>query len=187
MTKSPDRPRALDRLLDGINGTDDDDVPSPSDAVLVGDVLRNIRVLRRKGVGEVADAMQIGRRSYENLEAGRARLSYDRIERFARAIDADPVAILATIVFRSPEAALNAVDNKLFLIAFLAAAELLDELGSDIERLDTRTIITAFDQITKNLTEVARRRDTFVDDWVSQRTQSLGMSLGKLFSRKMRS
>lgn len=186
MTNGPDRPRALDRLLGGLKDDAAGNADRETDARLVGDVLRRIRAQRRIGVGEVAAAMGMPRSTYENLEAGRGRISYDKIERFARAVDADPVGILATLVFRSPDAALGSIDNKLFLIAFFATAELLDELGGDIEKLDSRTIITAFEQLTKGLAEAAHRRDNYVEDWFSQRTAALGISLGGLFGRKRR-
>jgi len=186
MTDGSDRPRALERLLGGVSDDASGEFDQLSDARLVGDVLRRIRIHRRMGVGEIAKALDMPRRSYENLEAGRGRVSYDRIERFARAVDADPVAILATTVFRTPDAALHAVDNKLFLIAFVAAAELLEELGADVDQLDTRTIITAYDQVTRGLIDAARHRDTFAEDWLGRRAKGLGMSLSELFGRKRR-
>nr|WP_272886872.1 helix-turn-helix transcriptional regulator [Phenylobacterium aquaticum] len=53
-------------------------------------VLRAIRNVRRLRVVDVAEAMGMAPRSYEHFEAGRGRLDFLRLERFAEATGSDP-------------------------------------------------------------------------------------------------
>lgn len=135
--------------------------------------MKAIRKDRRMRPAEVARAIGMPLRSYEHLEGGRGKITYERIVRFAEATNSDPVAILATIPLQSPAFAVNCADNKLMTILMIAICELHDELGEDITYLEPRTIIGAFTRITKELVEHVRKRDMFAETWLEERASKV--------------
>lgn len=70
---------------------------------LVAEALRKIRKARRLRTSEVARAMGMPLRSYEHLEAGQGKITYDRLKRFAEVANCDPVALLAVVPMGSVE------------------------------------------------------------------------------------
>ena len=159
------------------------DTGNESDAILLGRVFRRLRLHRRLSVSEVADALEMPNRTYANLEAGNARISYDRIKRFAVFADIDPVAVQASTIFASDGIALACSENKLMMINLLAMEELYDELGSGIGDLEPRTIIAGFDQLKEGLIAAARKPDPFAEGWLSSKRNSVvafGISIKNL-------
>lgn len=131
--------------------------------------MKAIRKDRRMRPAEVARAIGMPLRSYEHLEGGRGKITYERIAQFAEATNSDAVAILATIPLQSPDFAVNCADNKLMTILMIAMCELHDELGEDITYLEPRVIIGAFTRITKELIEHVRKRDVFAETWLEEK------------------
>jgi len=140
-------------------------------AVLLGEVMRTIRRERRMRTSEVASALKMPTRTYEHLEAGRGRMSFDRIERFARATNSDPAAIVAAVMLGAPAFALSCIDNKLMEVVVHALGELNEELGADISFLETRTIVAALRKTCQDLADHVRRRDTFAETWLKDRVE----------------
>jgi transcriptional regulator with XRE-family HTH domain len=145
--------------------------------------IKAIRQRRRMRVSEVATAMNLPVRTYEHFEAGTGRMTYARIVAFARATDCDPVAILASVPLRSPDFALRCADNKLMTIFFAALRELDDELQSDIELLEPRTLISAMDRLVKDLGDHLARRDLFAERWMEEKASKVD---GAAFSPRSR-
>jgi len=144
---------------------------SPEDlghAAIISAALKAIRKDRRMRPSEVARALGMPLRSYEHFEAGRGRLTYERIARFAEVTNSDPLAILAAVPLQSPEFALNCADNKLMTILMIAMAELNEELGEDIVYLEPRTLIGAFTKVRTDLVEHVRKRDLFAETWLQE-------------------
>lgn len=131
--------------------------------------VRAIRQRRRMRVSEVAAAMDLPVRTYEHFEAGTGRMSYARIVAFARATDSDPVAILAAAILRVPEFAVRCADNKMMTIFFASLRDMEDQLQSDIELLEPRTLISAMDRLVKDLGDHLSRRDLFAERWLEER------------------
>jgi transcriptional regulator with XRE-family HTH domain len=129
----------------------DDTSDERSQNALLPRALRDIRKGRRMRAAEVATAMGLPIRTYEQFEAGTGRFTYPRLVAFARATDSDPVAILATLPLRSPESAVHCIDNKMMTIVFAALRDLLDKLGSDLELVEPRALIGAMDGLAKDL------------------------------------
>ena len=142
-------------------------------AALLSNAMRSIRKARRMRTSEVAKAMDMPVRSYEHFEAGRGRISYDRIARFAAATNCDPIALLATIPIGSPDFALRCADNKLMQILMIALSELNDDLGEDIIYLESGAIIGGMTRLCKELADHVRKRDTFAETWLEQRSPRL--------------
>ena len=117
---------------------------------------------------ELARALEMPLRSYEHFEAGRGRVTLEKITKFAEATNSDPLAIAASVPLKSPEFALFSADNKLMTILMIAVAELLEELGEDIVYLEPRTLISAFTRVRKELVEHVQRRDLFAETWLEE-------------------
>lgn len=138
------------------------------DAQLLSQAMRAIRKARRLRPTEMARLLDMPVRSYEHFEAGRGKISWDRIVRFGHATDSDPVALLAVLAVGKPEFALHCADNKLMTILMLAMGELEDELGADIALLSSANMVGAFTRIVKELVESVRKRDTFAEQWLEE-------------------
>lgn len=133
--------------------------------------------MRRLRASDVAAAIGMPARSYEHLEAGSGRLTYERILAFAEATDSDPIAIQASTSFGGPEFAVRCMDNKLMSIMMIAMIELDEDLGDDITYLDARTLVGAFTRLARELAAHVRKRDTFAEEWLrdgSSKLQSSG-------------
>lgn len=122
--------------------------------------------MRRMRVAEVARAMAMPPRSYENLESGTGRITYDRIAAFARATDSDPIAILLSVAADSSDLALRAADNKLMTIMMIAMKELNEDLGEDITYLTAQNLVGGFTKLTREFADHVRKRETFAEEWL---------------------
>jgi hypothetical protein len=122
---------------------------------------------------EVARALGMPLRSYEHFEAGRGRITFDRLVRFADVTNSDPLAIIAVLALKSPEFALRCADNKLMTIFMIAMSELNDDLGDDITFLEPGILIGAFTRVTKELTEHIAKRDLFAETWLKERSSKV--------------
>lgn len=143
------------------------------DNALIGAAMKAIRKTRRLRTSEVARALGMPLRSYEHFEAGRGKITYDRIAKFAEATNSDPLAIIAAVPLQSAEFAINCADNKLMTILMIAMCELHEELGEDIVYLEPRTIIGAFTRVTNELVEHVRKRDVFAETWLEEKASKV--------------
>ncbi|MBN8848012.1 MULTISPECIES: helix-turn-helix transcriptional regulator [unclassified Sphingomonas] len=148
--------------------------------------MRAIRKMRRMRAGEVARAMDMPVRSYEHLEAGSGRITYDRIVAFAEATDSDPIALMAVAATGAPEFAVRCADNKLMTVMMIAMNELDTELGADIGFLEARTLVGAFTRLTKDLIRHVRERETFAEEWLKNGKASLAPSRSAPANRRLR-
>ena len=110
--------------------------------------------------------MGMAPRSYEHLEAGTGRITYERVVAFAEATDSDPIAIMATLSTGDPGFAVRCADNKMMSIMMIAVMELDDELGADLGYLDAGTLVGGFTRLTRDLAQHVRKRETFAEDWL---------------------
>jgi transcriptional regulator with XRE-family HTH domain len=132
--------------------------------------LREIRRRRGMRVADVAAAMNLSQRAYEQFEAGRGRLNIDYVRRFARVTDSDPLAILAAVHIGSPAFAVRCADNKLTTILFMALEEFDGSMGDRIAQEDARTLVEAFTRMFRSLDEENARRAAEVRDWLSRKS-----------------
>lgn len=136
---------------------------------LLAEAMRNIRKSRRMRPSEVAKAMGLPVRTYEHLEAGEGRMSYERIVKFAKVTNSDPDALLAVIQIDSPEFAQRCADNKLMRIMMFHIRELNEELGDDIAYLESGVVLGAMSRLSKELVEHVRKRDTYAENWFQEK------------------
>ncbi len=122
--------------------------------------------MRRMRAAEVARAMDMPARSYEHLEDGSGRITYERVVAFAEATDSDPIAIMSTLFTGDPSFALRCANNKLMSIMMIAVMELNDDLGADLPYLDAGTLVGGFTRLTRDLAQHVRKRETFAEEWL---------------------
>lgn len=146
-------------------------------AQFLGATLRAVRKKRGLRAVDVAASLGMPLRSYEHFEAGRGRITYERIERFAEATDSDAAAIVMAAALASPEFALRCADNKLMLILMLALRDFNDELGDDIAYLEPGTLIGGFTRLFGDLSAHARKRDVLAEAWLGERAPAGKRSL----------
>jgi len=143
-------------------------------------VLRAIREARRLRVVDVAEAMGMAPRSYEHFEAGRGRLDFVRLERFAEATESDPWAIVLEVMLKRPGLALAAMDNKLAVIGLLALDDFHEDLGEDIALIEPRVLVSGFRQLFQGFADHVRKRDLTVERWLDDRTRKVGLPFSLL-------
>jgi transcriptional regulator with XRE-family HTH domain len=129
---------------------------------------RALKALRRRSglrAADVAAALGIQLRSYENFEAGRGRLNVDRVHQVARILGADPFAILTAVDIRSPDFAVRCAENKLMAI-FLRKLRDFDAATEDqIAQLDPAILMESFTQMFASLTQEASEREAMSKIW----------------------
>ncbi len=145
--------------------------------------MRAIRSERRLTATEVARRMGMPTRSYEHIEAGTGRLTYERITAFAEATDSDPIALLATLSSGSPALALRCMDNKLMTIMMIAMLELEEDLGDDMVYLDAQTLVGGFTRLARDLAQHVRKRETFAEEWLRRGADRLSPGSGPVARR----
>lgn len=162
------------------DGLDEDAARQPAEdicASTIGATMRLVRKARKLRSFDIAKSMNMPLRSYEYLESGKGRVSFERVMAFARAADVDGWALLASVPLGSPEFALRCADNKLMTILLVSMKELEDDLGNDMTFLQPGTLIGAFTRLRKDLAQHVRNRDQFAETWLSEKTPMLGISL----------
>lgn len=140
---------------------------------LLSTILKKIRGIRRLTQLEVAEAMGIAEKTYENFEAGRGRLNFDRIKRFAEATRSDALAIVHGVMFEDPEVAYRAMDNKSSMILWLADREFNAEVGDAGALLPGTAVFEAFRQAFANLKALLARRRDGAEHWLEREIDRL--------------
>ena len=118
---------------------------------------RDIRRLRGMRATEVAEAMGVELRSYQNLETkvGAASLAY--VDRFARVTDSDAIALALTITLQFPRLAVLSADNKLATWIFSGLEDLERDLGDRLSHIESAVIISVVGEAIGKLAAHARR------------------------------
>ncbi len=137
----------------------------PAESAILSEALRLIR--RRRGLRQidVARAMGLPIRTYQNFEAGRIHLDFEKIKAFAAATDSDPHAILAAVMIGSPAFALRSTENKLTSVLMTALKWFDERLGDDIARIEVGRLIKAFRRTFADLETELAARDAEARDW----------------------
>lgn len=130
----------------------------PDLADLMPGALKALRRLRGLRSADVAKAMNIAPRTYEEFENGKVRLNVDRVFDFARILGVDPHAILIALEIGSPRFAVNCAQNKLMMVHVTALEAFDAEVGDDLVALDPLTLMEAYSAFYASLTELARKR-----------------------------
>lgn len=137
---------------------------SPERAIL-SQALRAIRRRRGLRVKDVALAMGLPLRTYQNFEAGRTELDYGRIQAFARVTDSDPNAILMAVMLGSPGFALHTLENKLTGALLIGLRRFDERMGERMARIEVGRLIAAFRRAFDDLEAEANARDDQAAAW----------------------
>jgi transcriptional regulator with XRE-family HTH domain len=135
-------------------------------ARLLSLIVKSIRLERRMKVAEVAQAMGIGLRTYEDFEAGRGRLDLEKVRLFGRATDTDAVAITLGLLLGSRETAMRAVDNKASTILWIALQEFEKDVGDQLSLIPGSYFLESLRQGFDRLREYLQRRDASAERWL---------------------
>jgi len=128
--------------------------------------LKALRRRREMRQPEAAARMGMRPRTFEHFEAGKGPLNVDRIHDFARALNADPHAILLALEIGSPAFAVRCAENKLATIIVMALQDFDEANGDAISQLDAQTLRSSFERLFKDLGELARARAALADNWL---------------------
>ena len=135
---------------------------------LLSRALRAVRRVRPMRTREIAAAMGMPPRTYEHFEAGGGRFSLDNVLSFAKASDSDPFAILIGVLTDSPDLAAHCADNKMLIAFAMALRELNADLGPEIRRLETSTLVMAFAELFEGLAAKAREQGEWTRKWLDE-------------------
>ncbi|WP_293680673.1 helix-turn-helix transcriptional regulator [uncultured Phenylobacterium sp.] len=131
-------------------------------------VLKAIRHHRRMTVQQVADLMDLNKRTYERFEAGEGFLKVARIFDFSRATDSDPYALWASVKLGTPDFALACIDSKLVLLFVAHARELFLQEGSDLASLQAAPIVEALKVAFTMLSAELDRNRALASQWLGR-------------------
>jgi transcriptional regulator with XRE-family HTH domain len=157
-----------------------------SGADILSQAFRAIRKKRGLGLAEVAEAMQMSRRTYEEFEGGRGRLTHERIFAFANATNADPFALLLCAGFRSAQFAIDCADTKLAYILVSHLHDFWEAEGGDIPYLEPTHIIGAAERLFGDLADKLADSEAFLRSWLDKRTGWIGLTALRLRGIKRR-
>ena len=123
-------------------------------------VLRQLRTFRGRSAQSVAKAMGLPLRTYQLFEAGHNRLQVEVIFRFAEALEADPYAVLLSVLLDTPGLAVASADNKLATALLLELKVFQETTGASVSSLRTTHLLKAFRAMFDGLAlEAATERD----------------------------
>jgi transcriptional regulator with XRE-family HTH domain len=151
--------------------------PSAQDAWSrhLSQALGAIRRSRQLSVLEMAQRMDLARRTYAAFEAGDGQMNIERIMAFAHATDSDPVAIILSVMIGAPELAVRAADNKMLTAFTILLQEFSTAVGDDVARLETSAAISVFSDAFRRLADdAAAHRENSSRDWLAERAAKLG-------------
>lgn len=137
----------------------------PDLRILAPLTLKALRRMRGVRAQDMAKAMNMSRRAYENFENGKSRLNVARIHRFATLLHADPHAILAAFEIRSPEFALRCANNKMMMLLMLGLEDFDAQAQDTIVGLDPLDLMKMIKAFFDGLGEKAKDQDGVVRQW----------------------
>lgn len=104
--------------------------------------IRRRRGLRRR---EVAKAMGMGLRTYENFESGRGPATYERLVAFCAVVGCDLPALLLCHHLGGPQIAVQSADNKALSIVLDVLEEISASRREGLAELSAATLVSAFE------------------------------------------
>lgn len=116
----------------------------PGERAVLAVALEEIR--RRRGLRrrDVARAMGMSLRTYENFESGRGPMTYERLAGFATATNCDLAALLLC-QHLGAQIAIRSADNKAVSIALGTLEDIVFVLGEDLQGLTAGSLTGAFE------------------------------------------
>lgn len=136
------------------------------ESAILSEALRAIR--RRRGLrqAQVARAMGIALKTYQNFENGRTEVDVARIKLFARTVDCDANGLIAAVLVGSPNLALRSADNKGVTVLMTALGRFDERIGDDFARIEVGRFIAAFRKVFQDLEAELAGRDAQTRAWL---------------------
>lgn len=138
------------------------------DGELLSTALKLIRKHRGLTAAEVAQALNMFIRTYENFENGRTRLNQDYVYRFCRVTDSDPYGVFLSIMLGNPQFALDCADNKLASVLLLALRENYARSPETLPAVQMRDAMAIFRQMFDRLSDETARREASASAWLEE-------------------
>ncbi|RZF60854.1 XRE family transcriptional regulator [Sphingomonas populi] len=138
--------------------------------------LRAIRKKRGMTASDIAAALEMPLRTYQEFESGRGPLTHERLFAFAEATDSDPYALLLGAIFAQADLAIDCADTKFCMIMMIYFEEFARERCGDIAYLDPPNLAGGFDRLFKDFGVLLDDRERFLQNWLANRTGSIGLA-----------
>ncbi len=143
--------------------------PAPAESAILSEALRLIRKRRGLRQVDVAKAMTLPIHTYQNFEAGRIHLDFEKIKAFATATESDPHAILTAVLIGSPAFAARTMDNKMVSVLISGAQRFDERLGDRLSRIEVARFIAATRRMFDDLEADLAERDEEARRWLINR------------------
>jgi hypothetical protein len=153
----------------------DKDVGNNKRSRLLSHALRAVRAIRKAKPRELAKALGLSLRGYQHFEAGGGQLNVDHVMAFGRAIDCDPIGVLAAVQIGKPEFAAWVAQNKAMIAFMINLQEFAEETGEAMAVLETTTWVSAYREMFKGLSEKALATQAQNDRWLAENAARLGL------------
>lgn len=154
----------------------DKDSETTTRSKLLSRALRAVRAIRNAKPRQLAKALGLSLRGYQHFEAGGGQVNIEHVMRFARAIDCDPIGVLAAVQIGKPEFAAWVAQNKAMIAFMITLQEFAEETGEAMARLETTTWVSAYREMFKGLAEKARAAELQNAAWMSQDAARVGLA-----------
>lgn len=142
---------------------------------LLSDALRAVRGIRKARTQDLAQALGLSVRGYQNFESGAGHLNIDHVLNFGAAIDCDPFGVLASVQIGRPEFAAYVAQNKAMIAWLVALQEFVEATGDAISLLETSTLLSAYRTMFKDLSAQALAAKADTDAWLAQNAARLDL------------
>lgn len=122
--------------------------------------MRAVRRHRGLSSAQAARLLGVPRRTYQFWEGGQGKIDLEKLDLFARAVNADPFALLLAAQFGSSEFAVRAAGNKAAMVLIIALEQFNADAGDRLAQLDTASLLSAMSEaFRKLLAELEARTD----------------------------
>ncbi len=142
--------------------------PLARQARLLSQVVKMIRKERHMTGAEIASAMGVSLRTFQDFEAGRREFDFNKVRLFAKATRSDAVAILLAIHFSWPELAVLLMANKMATAFFIVMRDLYTEVGPRLSRVPAGLLVSGFRFIRDEVLKLFARQDASAEDYIER-------------------
>lgn len=158
----------------------DKDSETTTRSKLLSRALRAVRAIRNAKPRQLAKALGLSLRGYQHFEAGGGQINIEHVMRFARAIDCDPIGVLAAVQIGKPEFAAWVAQNKAMIAFMITLQEFAEDTGEAMARLETTTWVSAYREMFKGLAEQAHAAERLNAAWMSQDAARVGLAAPRM-------
>lgn len=142
--------------------------PMARQARLLSRTVKLVRKERHLTVAQIAKAMGVSPRTYQDFEAGRRGYDFNKVRLFAKATRADANSIHLAVQYAWPELALLLMDNKMATTFFILMRDLHEEVGPRLSRVPPSLLVAGFRQIREEIRRLFERQDAAAEDYIER-------------------